>query len=462
MGTKDALGDIVDKDTGWSFSAMLDDPGAGYIVQALKHDEICFLFDLAVERVLVSRHPKATSPNVLAIALTPTDAAGKPKVKRTSGPTLSRPKKKTDPLGYYAAKLAINLTYEITELWGEANQKLVIEQELLFTPYGKDPSHEPSSALSAARVYPLVRFRVEPVTGDAPLSDPMNRICAVQAIYRMELSIGEELAFNFAGIFHDLDRAGGTAWSGLTYLFSGIANTVFDRAEKPVFYEVVGKGVTRSQPADWDNVHAWWPSLYSSTKGMGPTPGLPFGIHTHWRWGETYYDGSWILDGGSQYGGVYGAGSPILDPNLVDQSIEFAITNDWMFSSAIAGLKIDKDPDGVFADLSALMTATRAKPEATYNPDFNYKTNTILLWKAFTAYSPDYDLAKPKVAKGSGKKDIVMKELAGVFFVHGMFCPHESSDVLGTLPMNAYDAQIEPMPKDLKKHLAKLRRWRRP
>jgi hypothetical protein len=55
-----------------------------------------------------------------------------------------------------------------------------------------------------------------------------------------------------------------------------------------------------------------------------------------------------------------------------------------------------------------------------------------------------------------------MPALSGVFFVHGLFCPHESSSVLGPLPGNAYDAQFEPLNTDVKTFIKKARRWRRP
>jgi hypothetical protein len=451
------VGDVDDATSGWSFHWVLEEPGVGYIVQALKHDGISYIFDLAVERILVSRHPKAGSKNVVALKLSPNDT-GKPKVKRVSGPDLTHPGAKAkDPLGFYTPRLSVKTVYEVTELFDEPNQRMTIEYELLFTAYGKNPSHEPSGVLSAARIYPVIRFRVDPVTKDKPLGDPLNRVSAVQAVVPMQLGLVREMAFSQAGIFHDLDRAGGFIWSGLTYLFSRAANTVFDRAEKPVLYEVVGRGVTRSAGADWDNVHMW---MAKDLRSLPPTPGLPLGMHTHWRWASNFYDGTLLVDGGPQFGGIYGGGSAIVDPKLPDQSIEFALTLDVPFQFSVRR-DIDKDPDAAFNDFSSILAKHRSVPDECGDEfKHKYRNDVLIFWNVLTAYSSDFDKASPAVKKGGGA-GAIMDAFEGRLFVHGLFCAHDSGSVLGTLPLNAYDPQYEPMPskKNFHKH---FQNWRRP
>jgi hypothetical protein len=452
-------GDIDDSASGWSFHWVLEEPGVGYIVQALKHDGISYIFDLALERILVSRHPKAGTKNVVSLELSPKDT-GKPKVKRVSGPDVTHPGAKArDPLGFYTPRLAVKTVYEVTELFDEPNQRMTIEYELLFTAYGKNPSHEPSGVLNAARVYPVIRFQVDPVKKDAPLGDPRNRVCAVQAVVPIQLGLVDEMAFSQAGIFHDLDRAGGFVWSGLTYVFSGVANTVFDRAEKPVLYEVVGRGVTRSAGADWDNVHAW--KAVTDLRRLPPTPGLPLGMHTHWRWAESFADGTLLVDGGPQFGGIHGGGTAIVDPKLPDQSIEFALTFDQPFQFSVRR-DIDKDPDGAFNDFSSLFTKHRKLPDECWKnfKHSKFSGDVLILWNALTAYSSDFDKASPTVKKGGGDS-VIMNAFEGRLFVHGLFCAHDSGSALGTLPQNAYDPQYEPMPskKNFHKHFLN---WRRP
>src|SRR5688500_11474143 len=445
MGKDDGLGDIDDSTTGWKFTETINKDD-GYFLDVIEHDGIPFINQMLVERVLVSRHPKKGRKNVVAFRLADDGVSSPVKITRTAGPKLTRPgKSEKGPLGYYNPRLVISLSWEVTGLFDEPKQKLTIDQQFLFTPYAKDPSHEPSGAVSAARIYPLITFRVD----SSEIADATNTICAVQVIYSIGLGIGEAFSSNQAGIFHDLDRAGGVVWGAATYLFSGLANTVFDRAEKPVLYEVVGTGIDRTQGGPWDNVHAW---ARVGPKTFPPTPGLPYGLHTHWRWGETAYDGSWILDGGPQFGGFAGAGTPIVDPDLPDQSLEFAIT--LSDANPFVQIKIDKDPDATFKDFAWPFQQHRSDPkdlQALF--DTGVAGYDLLLWKALTAYSKNYDASTPDRSHA----------FKGRLFVHGLFCAHESSDVLGTLPLNAYDAQFEPMPKNMKKHLKYMStHWRRP
>jgi hypothetical protein len=171
------------------------------------------------------------------------------------------------------------------------------------------------------------------------------------------------------------------------------------------------------------------------------------------------------VSGGKQFGGVYGPGTPILDPKLPDQSLEFAITMRDPFGSGILGIDIDTDPDGAFGDLVKILTAWRAKPVEIWDPTIHTARTSedeVLLWKILTAFSPDFDRKSPEVLKTPDKNGALMPAFEGRLFVHGLFCAHDPESVLGTLPRNAYDAQIEPLPKDLKKFFKDAQRWRRP
>ena len=63
---------------------------------------------------------------------------------------------------------------------------------------------------------------------------------------------------------------------------------------------------------------------------MSLTPGTPYAAHFHWRWGEVYYKGSWKpgFPSGTQkqFGGIGGAGGPMVHPKNPDQDFNLAVT----------------------------------------------------------------------------------------------------------------------------------------
>ena len=283
---------------------------------------------------------------------------------------------------------------------------LTITQSFIFTKYGKEPAHEPGGVLNAARIFPLVKFsyggkKVKSIRVDYRfevaldlLLDPFLNTGATKGMLRHpHLDTAPTIGlvdpgptklvqffklFKFlarvrpmlAGIFRDKEEAPASVKT----------EDIFYAAEKPVPWEVIGRGLidgipgnkltskivgrsahaivrqgTGNEVADndkstWDNIHMW------SNYRLGPAylkkqpsaPGAFHAFHCHWRWPDVVqhpdlvdrlkvFLGNLTETGKASVGKLAEEqfqgiplnghiGGPLLDPLIPTQTIHFAIT----------------------------------------------------------------------------------------------------------------------------------------
>lgn len=201
------------------------------------------------------------------------------------------------------------------------SEKLVVQQDYLFSDYGKDPPHEPAGLIDAARIYPLLSFSY-------PASRPEARkVDYIRVDYRLALTIeqflddttnvkkGTEFQDQI-GVFRDSETKSPKKSSQL-----------FDTVEKPMKWEMLGEGLNWGRKSQWDNIHQW------AADKLPPTPGAPHAAHLHWRWGFANTEVNILMRGvgrttrGSddQFAGPQGGGV-LLDPRIPQQRLRFAIT----------------------------------------------------------------------------------------------------------------------------------------
>ncbi len=210
----------------------------------------------------------------------------------------------------------------------EDDDYLSITQTFIFTRYGKNPPHEPGGVLEAVRLFPLIKFsyggkRIKSIRIDyrfhisldiflytrAGLLDPILdndvlKLMPAEKIRNVLVGLTKSRPM-LAGIFRDKE---GTP-SGPT------TESLFDAAEKPVLWEVIGYGLLNGLPgrkitkkretpltpggppitgyevADddkltWDNLHMWANFRVGNTylKKQPSAPGAFHAFHCHWRW----------------------------------------------------------------------------------------------------------------------------------------------------------------------------------
>jgi hypothetical protein len=372
---------------------------------------------------------------------------GSPSVTRLEGPGfISAPTtgKLVAPMSYYAPKFGLVVAYVKEALFGEPDQNIALMQEYLFTSYGKDPSHEPSGALSATRVYPLLHF-------DHLISGPIkqdNLLEGIRVDYRVEFKMNNlgsaetpNLLPNQIGVWKDHDKPFPLSVvpysSGTTELLTEFARQIFQRAEKPLLFEIVGQGISHGTTSDWDNIHQW---SASETGELPPTPGVPRGIHTHWRWARAASEPSVALPGGSpHFGGHRGPGTPIIDGKIANQDLKFAIVKRTR-ARAIDNRKIE--PDEQFDGFERIFTRLSSQPDSIGKVRRMFSDDNIVIYLSFTVSS---GLTKPEKMLLKGNEQLA--SFAGSFFVHGIFFAHESLDVLpftSKIIPDAFDPQYVP------------------
>jgi len=486
-----ALGLVDDlTTTGWTYHGSLDEPGYGYIVRSLMHDMHQFAEEIRVEQVQIAGNfvpisGVSTSPPAGNFLHREAFKLGSPNMTRTLGPDLVRPaagRSFSDPRGFYDPLLNALTVYEMNNVFGEPNQSLGIGYGVMFTAYSKNTLHEPSGILKAARVYPVVNF-FSP-TPTKPLKDPKNRISAVRVIVRVELALSgidyqqaiellkkkhpdldtneaEHLALklmiklagrNQAGMWMDHDDPDDPLALGQRTLLSGKwpGYQAFAQAEKPMLWEVATNGVldgfsiTTRKGSLWDNYHQWQGSFNSIKEfrdafkaggQMPPSPGIPHAAHLHWRWSAAAYRGGKLLGpGGKQFGGIGGAGGPMIDPRMPDQDLSFAVTRRKGFEpSKDIMAEYHQNNKHVFGiqdtlkDLFEQFSGKKKKPRSIWNGD------KLVLWLDFLARSEhltDVEKANSNPFECS-------------FFVNGIFFAHEPNSVMPFITvLGAYKPQI--------------------
>jgi hypothetical protein len=435
---KAAVGDIADPDSGWAFTGKIDKV-SGYHLTDVEHDGFPLAASISIERIGLAgfdqgyRSPQDQA-NYQVVSLGQMKEIVPPTLVAGAGATTS-----DLPLGHYTPKFKIESEYEFTGAVYEPDQKIRFRPTFVFTGYSKDPSHEPGGALRAARIYPMLRFSLPAQTRKK--KDRMyRRVTAIQALFRLHITIADGTKiWNQAGVFFDHDAAGTGLGTVASLMKPAAGSLFFVRAEKPLLYEISGKGVDRGATSSWDNIHQWASPLDPAADvkqafraiNLPPTPGLPHGFHTHWRWGMTATTGGFGLKGGPQYAGPKGAGFPLIDPAVPDQTLEFAIIQPT-YDPSREGLvldKIDKDPVmWLFDDFYKIWEGHR------HTPAMVLPSGDLVVWISITASHPDRELPapsyKPNPSTDPKADKHLLEEWKGTLFSHGLFFAHEDIDVL--------------------------------
>jgi hypothetical protein len=216
----------------------------------------------------------------------------------------SRRKKNFDKLGYNMDSYNEDTESEILvkyrsnyEMFGTGSGYLIVEQKFIFTKYDDKPAHEPSGALKAARLHPIIRLYFE-----KPKKDTVE---AFRVDYRFYLNLdnwtayekqeryyGERRSFenvavrksypgkinNAAGVFKDDNRS---KQYGDLLSDGSPEEVVFSSAEKPLVAELIAEGLNPKFSDRWYNVH-WWGA--GKNWVAGSAPGSFHAVHIHWKW----------------------------------------------------------------------------------------------------------------------------------------------------------------------------------
>ena len=449
--SKSAKGTIRKKDTagtGWSFTGAVDSK-VGFCLEDIEHDGHHLADSIRVERIAVagfSDNDGYRSRDDIANH----HVFGLGECKEVKAPTLETLSKgATDPLGYYAPKVKAVAKYEMPNLVYETDQKMELEIAFLFTDYNKDPAHEPGGIVSAARIYPTLSFNIPDVVHKAK-KRTYRAATAVQVLYRINLRLDDRGVGNQCGVFTDLEDIGVKGGAESAAATGGKPGSLtFIAAEKPVPYDIVGRGIDHGATGGWNGTISGWDNIHQYSHpaipgGADPnegfqkqpfTPGLPYGAHVHWRWGATATTGAAGVKGGKQFGGPQGAGTPLIDDNIRNQTLDFAIValSGWFGRDEGSFLtKVDQDPvTYLFKDFSVIWEDLRSTPDVLM-PSAN-----LVIWMSITAFGPGWDLTDTGAKEffpGSGvSPDLrevehtvryAIPSWGGTFFPQGIFFPH--------------------------------------
>jgi hypothetical protein len=332
---------------------------------------------------------------------------------------------------------------------------LTVRQQILFTDYSNSPSHEPAGsvpggAVTATRFFPLLSFEY---TDDGYV----NSIRADFYVHlRLDGSVDASLAPstynslnrafpNQAGVFKDDDSQLGP----FRQMSSGEQDLqfAFDALEKPIKTEICSLGLVHGSKSlrlppnsllsvldeqdqnekgiesgreGWDNIH-WWGSRGKGNPIISAIGAFHAG-HLHWRWAIQAQQLPRSIAG--QFRGINpDRGGPLLDPQLPDQTVRFAI----------AKHSDKRDPDAKdLADLSKTSFSelfhrnNYPSPSPINLPDsFGNEGANIVLWFSTEAYP-----------RGAGVRLLSTAPpslFGGTLFVHGFFFAHEAEPSPWTL-----------------------------
>ncbi|MEO8553970.1 MAG: hypothetical protein ABI678_28545, partial [Kofleriaceae bacterium] len=243
-----AIGKITDDVTGWQFTGVRDSV-RGFYISDVFHDHHHFASSIRVERVAVTAIAEKTKPRTDPDNF---ELFGLGDCVEVKPPTIVKlAKGTTDPLGYYAPLFKATATYTRKKLLGEADQTIEFELAYLFTAYSKDPSHEPGGIISAARVYPTLTF-LSPGITQKKLNKTYRRVTGVQALFRINFQLDNNGTGNQCGIFADLDSLSLLSIAGNVSRQQTFGSTTFDRAEKPIPFDIAGKGIDSGVSLGWN------------------------------------------------------------------------------------------------------------------------------------------------------------------------------------------------------------------
>jgi len=294
---------------------------------------------------------------------------------------------------------------------GNDSQPLTLTQRYILTKESLKPYHEPLGVLTAARLYPIVQFSYK------GLKDEKKPLNYLRIDYRFEFRLDPQIGERHTGpdlqqssvVLDPDDLASGfkghvkAITSPITATGTPPIEQAFDRAEKPLETEMIGKGLNynpisgRAEKGDWDNVHVW-----GKTKSLPRIPGVTHGAHIHWRWGKVSFSAApWyaplhpVLRDIEQFKGSGGPGGPLIDNSIPGQSLKFAITEN------ASGLEANKNPsskkfEGLF---------TSSSPNKIHDG-----VETLIVWISIEIFR--------------GRDFEEGKEWAGVVFPNGIYFAH--------------------------------------
>ena len=260
----------------------------------------------------------------------------------------------------------------------------------------------------AARLYPLLRFEY-PLNSDKD----KNKLKALRVDYCLQLSIErfqgnltyQSNPLNQAGIFRDQESLEFITGGIPNIMNSGLtAGAVFKSAEKPLIYEVIANGLQRGHPGDWDNIHQWGVTYAQKEQILPLTPGAPHAAHLHWRWGKfAHKGGKFIGPGGEQHKGLAEeGGGAMVDPQIPDQNLNFAITKDNLVR------QISNAESNDFYGFKDLFISNRKLPDRIYSG------SNLANW-----FSIVVNRNHPRKIPSTWK---------GALFAHGLFFAHDNEN----------------------------------
>ncbi len=315
---------------------------------------------------------------------------------------------------------------------------LTINQSYLFTRYANTPPHEPSGGLNAARFYPLIHTDfVENTAFDANIF-PQYKVKSVRFDYRVHLNLDQfhgnprpgtagAISPNYAGVFKDHDS--NVAAYGTGILTGG---TMFPAVEKPLIFEINGKGyvngsnVLSPNSKGWDNIHWWGKRTKDSNDFFGnPTieelhisaPGGFHAVHFHWRWGS-------ILPANPQFN----PGHLLIDPAIRNQTLKFAV------------VKFEASQDPMAVPLANLSMQNFFDLFNSSSPEDISHGENIVMWVSVEV-----------------NKTANINSLNGTFLIHGFFFAHNpEQSSFGTY--GTTDAEYHPRSES---EIRRARAWER-
>jgi hypothetical protein len=296
--TESAKGAVHQRDTagtGWSFTGLVDSK-VGFCLEGIEHDGHALGDSIRVERIAVAGFSDNDARRS-RYDLGHHHVFGLGDCREVMPPTLVElPRGTTDPRGFYAPRLKVAAKYEMRDLLREADQRMELELGFLFTDYGKDPSHEPGGIVTAARIYPTLTFSIPDVT-HTKKRPGYRGATAVQVLYRINNRLDDRGVGNQCGVFADLEDFGPVgALESLAASKGAPGSFTFIRAEKPVVFDLAGRGINHGNAGGWGGTILGWDNIHQYSHPAIPvgrpddgfqdqpfTPGLPYGAHIHWR-----------------------------------------------------------------------------------------------------------------------------------------------------------------------------------
>ena len=147
-------------------------PNEGLILQNVSHASYFFARDMRIAGIWVGYHDPAAPSQV---------AFKKPyKLNSSDLPGVGLEELEGDiprppDFPFYKPVQGVRADFKTSSpVFGAGSEVLELTQEYLFAAYGLDPPHEPGAVLNAARMFPLVKFRVPPTVTSPPSVTPLS------------------------------------------------------------------------------------------------------------------------------------------------------------------------------------------------------------------------------------------------------------------------------------------------